>query len=47
MAALDKALRQIERWLERSAPASRSLARETQEPSPQEGVAAPVTETKH
>jgi AcrR family transcriptional regulator len=47
MAALDKALRRIERWLERAAPARRRFRPEALEDEPAAEPAAPVAETKH
>jgi AcrR family transcriptional regulator len=49
MAALDKALRRIERWLERTAPTRRRLRPEAleEEPAPEPGSSAPAAETKH
>jgi AcrR family transcriptional regulator len=49
MAALDKALRRIERWLARTAPARHRFQPEAgeSEPTPEPGSTAPATETKH
>jgi AcrR family transcriptional regulator len=47
MAALDKALRRIERWLERTRSAARRVRPEFEDESPPPDAAAPASDTKH